>query len=214
MTRRWFNAERPSDPSDHFPLSLGFRENTSCFVLELRDLSEKENMLAQCGWLQTCALMVKTPSYWPTQMWWPGKGKECAESFTIYLINTGSMPCRSLQKATDAKVCCSLFILIYSKVGRLTRVFIRHETLSRLLSLSCSFNQKGKIKLSLPCLLRRDVGKESHSRLSKVQSTFTSIGYYEGRTEFCCSFLLIEYSRHLKILVAIKVVIISAWWWW
>lgn len=36
MARRWFNpAERPSDLNDLFPLSLGFRESTFFFFLNV-----------------------------------------------------------------------------------------------------------------------------------------------------------------------------------
>lgn len=126
--------------------------------------------------------MVKTPWHWPTQIWWLAKGQECAESFTIYPINTGFMTFLSLQKASAANFYWSLFILIYSKVGRLTVVLIRHEILSRSPSVSGPFNLKSKIKLSLPCLSHGDVCKESHNaidvidvnRFSKVQRTLTN----------------------------------------
>lgn len=62
------------------------------------------------------------------------------------------MTCLNLEKATVVEFYCSLFILTYSQVGRLIIALTRHETLNRSLSLGSPFNQKGKIKLSLPCL--------------------------------------------------------------
>lgn len=44
-------------------------------------------------------------------------------------MNTGSMTCLCLKKTTAAEFYCSLFIVIYSKVGRLTVVLIKYEIL-------------------------------------------------------------------------------------
>lgn len=83
----------------------------------------------------------------------------------------------SLQKA---KLYNSLFILVNSKVGRLTVVVIRHETLSRSLTPSCPFNQEGKIALSLLCLSHGDAGRDSGNatnmnQCSKESRSFTNI---------------------------------------
>lgn len=157
-------------------------------------------------------LKVKTLFDWPTRIWWPAKGQECAQSFTTYPTDVGSVIGLNLQKAFAAELNCSLFFLTYSKVGRLTALLIRHETLSRSLIHCCPFNQKGKIKLSLPCLtmgvfVENHIMQQTWTNFRRCQELLQTWRLVWGWSGILCSLIVsLGMSEHLKMLVEIR------WW--